>query len=92
MSTELGGDAPWWSIVEVLLVCVGLRHRATLITFINPAVAIGAVVLGEQVTLAPAGGFVLVISGCWFATRHGPEVIPDSAIVLETRSTAERGV
>ena len=168
VSTELGGEAPWWSIVEVLLVCVGYATapfiatrrlaavpdigvvavslaavaivyapiawvtrpadsppieawaaiaalavfctaiafviffrllaavgpaRATLITFINPAVAvaIGAVVLDEQVTLATAGGFVLVISGCWFATRHGPEVIPDAPIVLEDRSSAERG-
>lgn len=46
--------------------------RATLITFVNPAVAVavGAIVLDEQITAATLGGFVLVIAGCWLATRQ----------------------
>lgn len=46
--------------------------RATLITFVNPAVAVavGAIVLDEQITIATVAGFVLVIAGCWLATRQ----------------------
>lgn len=149
VAADLGGEAPWWSIVEVLLVCVGYATapfianrkladvpdlgviaiavsvvavvyapfawstrpddlgavdpgawwavlglavlctaiafvvffrliavigpaRATLITFINPAVAVlvGFLVLDEAITWATVGGFVLVIAGCFLATRH----------------------
>ncbi len=47
--------------------------RATLITFVNPAVAVvlGAVVLDEEITGATVGGFVLVLTGCFLATRPG---------------------
>jgi len=46
--------------------------RATLITFVNPAVAVavGAIVLDERITAATLGGFALVIAGCWLATRQ----------------------
>jgi drug/metabolite transporter (DMT)-like permease len=157
---DLSGEAPWWSIVEVLLVCVGYATapfivarrlgdvpsigvvavsltavalvyapiawfarpddpppgeawaailalaflctaiafvvffmliadigpaRATLITFVNPAVAIvvGAIVLDEEITAVTVGGFVLVLAGCWLATRHEPEVIAESPVVAE---------
>jgi drug/metabolite transporter (DMT)-like permease len=157
---DLGGDVPWWSVVEVLLVCVGyatapfiasrrLSHvpdlgvvalsltavatvyapvawftrpdtgppgeawaailglaflctatafvvffrliaevgpaRATLITFVNPAVAVivGAVVLDEEVTAATVAGFALVLTGCWLATRHRPEVTAESPVAAE---------
>lgn len=45
--------------------------RATLITFVNPAVAVlaGLVVLGESLTVAMVVGFPLVLTGCWLATR-----------------------
>jgi drug/metabolite transporter (DMT)-like permease len=49
--------------------------RATLITFVNPAVAVvvGALVLDEEITLATVGGFALVLAGCWLSTRpSGP--------------------
>lgn len=44
--------------------------RATLITFVNPAVAVllGVVVRGEPFTAATAAGFVLVLTGCRLAT------------------------
>ncbi len=142
-----GGSTPWWSVIQILLVCVGYaiapfiadRHlsdvpplgtiaaslmlvaviyaplawitrpdenppakvwlallglgvlctaiaftvffrliaevgpaRSTLITFINPAVAVvlGALILDEQITGATVAGFVLVVGGCWLATRR----------------------
>jgi drug/metabolite transporter (DMT)-like permease len=157
VAADLGGEAPWWSVVEVLLVCVGyatapfiaarrLGHlpdlgvvavslsivaviyapfawitrpdeappaeawaalvalgllctaiafvlffrligevgpaRATLITFVNPAVAVvvGAIVLDEQITATTVAGFVLVLAGCWLATRPAPEVIAEAPV------------
>ena len=74
----------WWAILALGLLCTAVAFvvffrliatigpaRSTLITFINPAVAVvvGAVVLDERITLATVGGFALVIAGCWFATR-----------------------
>ncbi len=51
--------------------------RATVITFINPAVAIGLgiVVLGEPLTWGMVVGFPLVVLGAFWATRpvHAPE-------------------
>lgn len=51
--------------------------RATVITYVNPAVALalGVVALGEHVTLAMAIGFPLVIAGSVLATRR-PQTEP----------------
>jgi drug/metabolite transporter (DMT)-like permease len=81
----------WLAVFTLAAVCTGLAFvvffaliaeigptRATLITFVNPAVAVvlGAVVLDESITLATIGGFVLVLTGCWLATRgHAPVVV-----------------
>ncbi len=48
--------------------------RATVITFLNPAVAIGLglIVLDEPLTLGMALGFPLVLLGAWLATRATP--------------------
>lgn len=48
--------------------------RATVITYVNPAVAValGVAVLHEHFGPATAVGFVLVISGCVLATRGTP--------------------
>ena len=45
--------------------------RATVITFINPAVAVllGILLLDEPFTAGVAVGFPLVLLGCWLATR-----------------------
>lgn len=45
--------------------------RATVITYLNPAVAVvlGAVVLGEPLTATIIAGFLLIIAGSWLSTR-----------------------
>lgn len=45
--------------------------RATLITYVNPAVAVvlGVTVLGESFGVATGVGFVLILAGCYLATR-----------------------
>jgi drug/metabolite transporter (DMT)-like permease len=83
-----------WAMLGLTVVCTGLAFivffaliseigpaRATLITFVNPAVAVvlGAVVLDETITAATIGGFVLVLSGCWLATRPGAVPVPEVA-------------
>lgn len=53
--------------------------RAGLITFANPvvAVALGALFLDERVTMATLAGFLLVLAGCFLATRPPPVPIAD---------------
>jgi drug/metabolite transporter (DMT)-like permease len=48
--------------------------RATLITFVNPAVAVGLGVafLDEPLTAGLLAGFPLVLAGCWLASRSRP--------------------
>jgi drug/metabolite transporter (DMT)-like permease len=52
--------------------------RATLITFVNPAVAIGlgVVVLDEPLTTGLVIGFPLVLAGCWLSSRHQAPAAP----------------
>ncbi len=79
------------SVIGLALVCTALAFvvffaliaeigpaRATLITFVNPAVAVvlGAAVLGEAITAATVAGFVLVLAGCALATRPGRRAGP----------------
>jgi drug/metabolite transporter (DMT)-like permease len=47
--------------------------RATVITYINPAVAValGVLVLGEPLTPVIGGAFVLILAGSVLATRAG---------------------
>jgi len=81
----------WSAVIALAAVCTGLAFvvffaliaeigpaRATLITFVNPAVAVvlGAVVLDESITFATLAGFVLVLTGCRLGTRvHAPVVV-----------------
>jgi drug/metabolite transporter (DMT)-like permease len=53
--------------------------RVTAITYVNPAVAIavGALVLHERVTVWTAVGFVLVLAGSALVTRRRPPALPD---------------
>lgn len=57
--------------------------RATVITYVNPAVAValGVAVLGEPVTAATVAGFLLIIAGCWLSTGGTP---PSRRGVAET--------
>jgi drug/metabolite transporter (DMT)-like permease len=74
------------SVLTLGLVCTALAFvlffaliseagpvRATVVTYINPAVAVllGCLVLAEPFTAATAGGFVLVLAGSYLATRGG---------------------
>ena len=49
--------------------------RATVITYVNPAVAValGVLALGERFTRATAIGFVLVLGGSFIAARRRPQ-------------------
>ena len=76
------------SVIALALVCTALAFvvffrlideigaaRATVITFVNPVVAVtlGAVFLDEDLSVPILIGFVLVLSGCWLATRPAPD-------------------
>ncbi|MBK9740474.1 MAG: DMT family transporter [Actinobacteria bacterium] len=79
----------WWSVVLLGALCTAGAFliffaliaevgpsRTTLITYVNPAVAVllGILVLGEPFTLGIAIGFPLVLLGSWLATRRAPLV------------------
>lgn len=63
--------------------------RATVITYINPAVAavLGVAVLHESFTMAMAIGFALVIAGSVLATRRPRERVTASALSAESQSS-----
>jgi drug/metabolite transporter (DMT)-like permease len=63
--------------------------RATVITYINPAVAavLGVIVLHESFTFAMAIGFVLVIGGSVLATRRRRDTMPAHALSRESQSS-----
>jgi drug/metabolite transporter (DMT)-like permease len=85
-----------WSVVGLGILCTAIAFlvffaliaevgasRATVITYVNPAVAIvlGAVVLSEPLTLGMAIGFPLVIAGSVLGTSRPrtparPELAP----------------
>ena len=85
-STAISSDAIW-SVVILGTLCTAVAFlgffalikevgpsRSTLITYINPAVAVilGILVLSEPLTLGLAIGFPLVLLGSWLATRRAP--------------------
>jgi drug/metabolite transporter (DMT)-like permease len=53
-------------------------YRATVITYVNPAVAVllGVTVLGEKFGVATGAGFALIVAGCFLATRKGKAPAP----------------
>jgi drug/metabolite transporter (DMT)-like permease len=69
--------------------------RSTVITYVNPAVAVflGVAVLNEKFGLGTAVGFVLIVAGCVLATSRNakarPEVAPPSVLV-EARPQADQ--
>ena len=87
-----------WSLVGLSLACTVAAfmlffaliaevgpNRASVITFVNPAVALllGVVLVGESFTLGIALGFPLILLGCVVATRRArlPEPLPAVAEV-----------
>lgn len=69
--------------------------RATLITYVNPAVALllGVIVLGEQVTVGMAVGFPLILLGCVLGASGGrsrPAPVTPVVTALDPCPTPER--
>jgi drug/metabolite transporter (DMT)-like permease len=50
--------------------------RATVVTYVNPAVAVvaGVALLGEPLTAGTMAGFVLILAGSWLATWSAPRL------------------
>ena len=84
------------SVVVLATVCTALAFvlffaliagigpaRATVITYVNPAVAVllGVVVLGESVTTGMIVGFPLILAGSFLAARRRAEVIEEPELV-----------
>jgi drug/metabolite transporter (DMT)-like permease len=80
------------SVVGLAVVCTALAFlvffgliaevgpvRATVITYINPAVAavLGVTLLSEHLTSGMLVGFGLVLVGCVLATGRGADVVPE---------------
>jgi drug/metabolite transporter (DMT)-like permease len=92
-----------WSILGLALICTALAFivffsliaevgpaRATVITYVNPAIALllGVLLLNEPFTVGIAIGFPLILIGCFFATSRNrvrpqpaenPGAIPQAA-------------
>jgi drug/metabolite transporter (DMT)-like permease len=80
------------SVVGLAVVCSALAFvvffaliaevgpvRATVITYVNPAVAavLGVALLSERLTGGMLLGFALVLVGCFLATGRSPEPVPE---------------
>jgi drug/metabolite transporter (DMT)-like permease len=55
--------------------------RSTVVTYVNPAVAVaaGVALLGEPFTAGTAAGFVLILAGSWLATGPGARAVREAA-------------
>jgi drug/metabolite transporter (DMT)-like permease len=85
------GPEVWAALLGLTLVCTALAFllffaliaeigpaRSTVITYVNPAVAVllGVVVLGEPFTTGIAIGFPLILAGSVLATAQQPQALP----------------
>jgi drug/metabolite transporter (DMT)-like permease len=81
------------SVVGLAVICTALAFlvffaligevgpvRATVITYVNPAVAavLGVTILSEKLTPGMLAGFALILVGCVLATGRGPEAVPEA--------------
>ncbi len=68
--------------------------RATVITYVNPAVAValGVLVLGERLTPAIGAAFILILGGSILATRRGSDPKTSSAPPPVGHEAADDGV
>jgi drug/metabolite transporter (DMT)-like permease len=95
---EAPGAETWWAVVVLAVVCTAVAFtlffeliaevgpaRSTVITYVNPAVALvlGVIVLDEQFTLATGVGFALILVGSVLSTRRERPVegVPEPATV-----------
>jgi drug/metabolite transporter (DMT)-like permease len=64
--------------------------RATVITYVNPivALALGVAVLGESVTAGAIAGLLLILAGSWLATDGR---LPPGLAAIVTRTRERRG-
>jgi drug/metabolite transporter (DMT)-like permease len=92
----------WWSVATLALVCTALAFllffaliagigptRATVITYVNPAVALlcGVVFLDESLTLGMAIGFPLILIGSVVgARRRGNQALAEPELVQSMRT------
>ncbi len=82
-----------WSVIGLAVVCTALAFlvffaliaevgpvRATVITYVNPAVAavLGVSILSERLTTGMLIGFALILVGCVLATGRGPEPVAEA--------------
>jgi drug/metabolite transporter (DMT)-like permease len=80
------------SVIGLAVVCTALAFvvffaliaevgpvRATVITYVNPAVAavLGVTILSERLSAGMLLGFALILVGCVLATGRGPEPVPE---------------
>jgi drug/metabolite transporter (DMT)-like permease len=67
--------------------------RATVITYLNPAVAVilGVVFLGESFKLGTGVGFVLILAGCWLATAPRNDILRPAQPPVEVNPTTAIG-
>ncbi len=100
----------FWAIAGLAVVCTAVAFigffaligevgpaRATVITYVNPAVAVvlGALVLSERITVAMVGAFALILGGSVLATRGGrrSEAAEADAVIAEAAAVgAEQAV
>lgn len=102
----------WWSVVVLGLVCTALAFvlffaliaaigptRATMITYVNPAVAIvcGVAFLGESFSAGIAVGFPLILLGCVLGAggrtgRSGPDRSTDQSMRTSPEAVSNTAV
>jgi drug/metabolite transporter (DMT)-like permease len=81
------------SVVGLAVICTALAFlvffaliaevgpvRATVITYVNPAVAavLGVTILSEHLSAGMLVGFALILTGCVLATGRGPEPVAEA--------------
>ncbi|MDX6307381.1 MAG: hypothetical protein QOI06_427 [Nocardioidaceae bacterium] len=103
MPSSLPSGEVIWSVVLLATVCTALAFlllfalvgeigpvRATTITYVNPAVAVaaGALILNEPVTVWTLVGFVLVVAGSYLVNRQPRKArdVPSDGLPLGTHA------
>jgi drug/metabolite transporter (DMT)-like permease len=94
------------SVVTLAVVCTSLAFvlflaliseigpvRATVITYVNPAVAVvlGVTLLDESFSVGTGIGFALVLVGSYLATRRTPEPAPSEPTTVRADASAASG-